>query len=412
MYRAKRILILTADAGFGHRSAANAIAVALQELHGDACEITVANPLADARVPALLRHSQVDHDRLVRDMRELYRIGYEASDTSFPSLIVESALTLMLFEVLGDLIKERRPDAVVITYPMYQAPLAAFFALSRRRVPVVTVVTDLTTVHRLWFHDVVDLCLVPTEQARELALENGLEPDKVRITGIPVHPALARENRPPPLIRRELGWRPDMPTALVVGSKRVSNLDTVLRVLNHSGLNLQLVVVAGGDDALYERLQATEWHGVVHLYNYVSNMPEMMCAADCILCKAGGLIVTEALAAGLPILLIDVLPGQECGNAEYVINGGAAELAEDPIAVLETLYHWFEGQGDLLAQRAARARALGRKRAAYDVAEQVWVLAEAQASLEEGQRPRRRISLRRLFSRPKVRERRLNRSEG
>ena len=40
-----RILILTADAGFGHRSAANAVAKALKLKYQSAVEVRVENPL-------------------------------------------------------------------------------------------------------------------------------------------------------------------------------------------------------------------------------------------------------------------------------------------------------------------------------------------------------------------------------
>jgi 1,2-diacylglycerol 3-beta-galactosyltransferase len=138
-------------------------------------------------------------------------------------------------------------------------------------------------------------------------------------------------------------------------------------------LPIQLAVVAGGDDELYERLHEIEWHVATHLYNFVENMPTLMGAADAIVCKAGGLIVTESLASGLPMLLIDVLPGQETGNARYVIEGGAGELVDDPLDALETVYHWLEKDGALLAERANRARELGRPEASHSIAELVWV---------------------------------------
>jgi 1,2-diacylglycerol 3-beta-galactosyltransferase len=376
MENGKRVVILTADAGFGHRSAANAVAAALRETYGDGCVVEIVNPLDDRRVPAWLRRSQADYDRIVREMPDLYRFGYEATDASVPSFVIESALSVVLFEVVRDLVREHRPDAIVTTYPLYQAPLQAVYALGRRHVPTLTVVTDLVTVHRLWFHDVADLCLVPTQQVRDLALEYGLSASKVPITGIPVDPKPAGEYGNRDILRAELGWRTDLVTVLVVGGTRVSHLDDMLRPLNHSGLPLQLAIVTGKDKATYRRLEGTEWHAVAHLYGMVRNMPAMMHAADCVMCKAGGLIVAEALACGRPLLLIDVLPGQEAGNADYVVRGGAGELADDPVAALEILYHWFGKDAALLAERAERARRLGRPRAAYEVAAHAWAAAE------------------------------------
>ena len=64
----KRVLILTADAGFGHRSAANAIAEALQDTHGNDCTYEIVNVLDDERTPRVLRDIQSDYDRIARDM--------------------------------------------------------------------------------------------------------------------------------------------------------------------------------------------------------------------------------------------------------------------------------------------------------------------------------------------------------
>jgi 1,2-diacylglycerol 3-beta-galactosyltransferase len=174
MPEAKRVLVLYADAGFGHRSAALAVEAALKDKYGDRCEVELVNPLEDRRAPLILRDSQADYDKMVTNMPELYKLGYQASDGLVSTPIFESALTVMLIEVMRDVIRRSEPDAVVSTYPLYQAPLEAYLTLSRRYIPVFTVVTDLVTVHRLWLNDSVDRCLVPTPQVRELALEAGL----------------------------------------------------------------------------------------------------------------------------------------------------------------------------------------------------------------------------------------------
>jgi 1,2-diacylglycerol 3-beta-galactosyltransferase len=375
----KKILILTSDAGLGHRSAAEAIAAALVNSYGDECTITVVNPAEDERAPGILRSGEEDYDRIVQEMPDLYEFGYRVSDAAVPTSVLESALTVMLFGVMRDLLRRYEPHVIISTYPMYQAPLEAVFTIEEeRRVPLITVITDLVENHRLWFGPNSDLCLVPTEVAGDQAVSYGLDPESVKVTGIPVDPAIAEEARDPAEIRAELGWRIDLPTLLVVGGKRVGNLMPALRALNHSGLALQLALVAGGDDALYQRFQETDWHAVAQVYNFVGNMPALMHASDFILCKAGGLIVSEALASGLPLVLIDVIPGQETGNAEYVIKHGAGERVEDALIALETVYHWLDDGGALLSERARNARCLGRPHAAFEVAEYVWeIVAEA-----------------------------------
>ncbi|HQE91626.1 MAG TPA: glycosyltransferase [Anaerolineae bacterium] len=373
----KRVLILTADAGFGHRKAATAIADALREVYTDACVVEIANPLSDKRVPAFLRDSQTDYDKLVRVMPDLYRFGYETSDTASISRVIEGALVMMLFNVLSDLVRQHRPDVVVTTYPLYQSPLAAIYGLYRNHVPLLTVVTDLATVHRVWFQRTCDMLIVPTEAVRQLALDYHIPACKLKVVGIPVHPDFVHRQGDKMSCRATLGWRSDLITVLIVGSKRVSNLRDLLRVLNHAGLPVQLAMVTGGDEALYNDLSDVEWHVAAHLYRLVKEMPLMMHAADCVISKAGGLIVSESLACGLPMILVNVIPGQETGNVEYVVNHGAGEWAKDPIGVLEILYHWLEREGALLAEKARHAQCLGRPQAAYDIADLIWEAASS-----------------------------------
>ncbi len=387
----RRILILTADAGFGHRSAANAIADALEEMYGGLCSVDILNPLEDRRTPFFLRDSQSDYDKMVRNMPELYRFGYGASDATVPAAIVEQALTVLLFEVMNDIVRTYRPDVIVSTYPLYQASLRAVMTITRSIIPLMVVVTDLATVHRLWFSPGVDVCFVPTDIVRALAVESGLSPEQVRVTGIPVNPDIVRDKRSPAQIREELEMQPDLTTVLAVGSRRVDRLVESLNVLNHFGKPLQLIVAAGKDQVLFHQLQEVNWHVPVSLFEYVPNVPELMRAADMILCKAGGLVVTEALACGRPMMLVDAIPGQETGNAEYVVSNGAGELTLSPMEVLEVTSHWLMDDGLLLRVRTENAYHLGRPNAAHDIAREVWQSAQRRALDRHGGTGRLRL---------------------
>jgi 1,2-diacylglycerol 3-beta-galactosyltransferase len=371
----KKILILTADFGFGHRSAARAIAEALEETHPGECSVEIVNPMLDRRIPAILRKGSPGYDRIVRQMPSLYRLAYGFADAHGSRAVLHNTVGAMLFDVMDDLVQSERPDAIVAPYPLYQAPLGAVFAVERRAVPILTVVTDMAPVHRIWFHKAADYCLVPQPEVRRQALECGLAPSAVKVTGIPVRTELARDTRKPADVRAAMGWRRDLVTVLAVGSTRVKNLMGIVNALNHSGLPLQLAVVAGGDEALYRQLRAARWHVPAHVFNYVDDMPSLMKAADCVVCKAGGLIVTESLACGLPILITDLIEGQETSNAANVLEGGAGELVRTPVQALETACHWLADGGRELRRHAANARRLGRPRAAYAAAALAWTAA-------------------------------------
>jgi UDP-N-acetylglucosamine:LPS N-acetylglucosamine transferase len=367
----KNILILTADAGFGHRSTANALAKAFELRYGDAAAVTIVNPLDEEGAPPFMRDAESDYDKLATQWPSFYKLGYKMTDLALTTSVTETAYVLMMYDLIARLMKEHRPDVVVITFPTYQYPVAAYRRLSGHNVPMVTIVTDLMSLQKMWFTTSADLCLVPTQHAADLALERGLDAESVHVTGLPVNPSLA--DRPSKAeARAALGWPADKFTVLVAGSKRVERLDEFAHVLNHAGFDLHLAAVAGGNDELYDKLQAADWHIPVTLYNFVDNMPDMLHAADCVVSKAGGLIVTESLACGLPLLLVQVIPGQETGNAELVTREGAGELVLEPLAFLEAMGDWLADGGRLYRERAANARRLGRPEAAFDAVDLIW----------------------------------------
>ena len=325
----KNILILTADAGFGHRSTANALARAFELRYGDAAAVTIVNPLDEEGAPPFMRDAESDYDKLATQWPGFYKLGYKMTDLALTTSVTETAYVLMMYDLIARLMKENRPDVVVITFPTYQYPVAAYRRLSGHNMPMVTIVTDLMSLQKMWFSTSADLCLVPTQHAADLALERGLDAESVHVTGLPVNPALA--DRPGKAeARAALGWPEDKFTVLVAGSKRVERLDEFAHVLNHAGFDLHLAAVAGGNDELYGKLQAADWHIPVTLYNFVDNMSDMLHAADCVVSKAGGLIVTESLACGLPLLLVQVIPGQETGNACLLYTSNLPQKVQPP----------------------------------------------------------------------------------
>ncbi|HOW92702.1 MAG TPA: hypothetical protein PK883_10330, partial [Anaerolineaceae bacterium] len=119
--RLVRVLILTADAGFGHRSAANAVAKALTLKYESAVDVRVMNPLDLESVPFFLRETQTDYDRWVKQVPELYKLGYLASDATIPTRLLEDSLAVLLFEALQESFTGHLPDVVLTTYPLYQS---------------------------------------------------------------------------------------------------------------------------------------------------------------------------------------------------------------------------------------------------------------------------------------------------
>lgn len=363
----KRVLIMTASLGFGHMSAANAVSTAMQRNHPDV-EVTVVNPAEHEMTSDILKEIHDLYDESSK--REgLYELLYKLSDTGIAAMATNSAVSVMLRDAVYTVIDEYKPDVIVVVHEDYLAPLKSLYDMGGFKIPIVTIITDLTTIHRRWFNQISRVTVVPTDIGAKRASEQGLLKSKIRQIGIPVNPTILDESRSIAEIRQDFGWDVDKTTIVVVGSIRVSNLVENLHGLNHSGLDIQLILVAGGDEKLHTRFQNTDWHVTTHIYNYVENIPMMIQASDMVISKAGGLIVSETLALGKPILITDVIEGQETGNADYVLQNGAGDKAFNPMDVLETVFHWLQDGGKILKIRSEKARAVGNPNAAYEIAD-------------------------------------------
>jgi 1,2-diacylglycerol 3-beta-galactosyltransferase len=358
MQSKKKILILTADAGFGHRSAANAIAASVMNTGGTSFECRIFNPADDPRTPDIIRRPQADYDWTVRTVPHTYQLSYEISDTYPASRAIEIFVSQCMFELFEELLKTYTPDAVISTYPLYNTALHSALVRTQLNIPFFVVITDLTNVHHLWFQPGPDWFFVPTERARQAAIRSHIPPERIVVTGIPVDTRIAQEKRSKDSLRLSLGWDPNMPVVLAVGSNRVMNLLDYLHAVDRCKSPLQLAVVAGGNNNLFEKTRASTWQSPLHCYNYTENLHEMLHAADLLMTKAGGLITSEALACGLPLIFVEAIAGQETGNMQYVCKNSAGVMAKTPLEALSTIEGWLAKNRMVLDQFSRNAQEL------------------------------------------------------
>lgn len=356
------------DTGGGHRSAAEAITAALAREFPDQYTVTLVDVFKRAALFPL-NYAPETYLPFTTYFEWLWGAGFRVSNNRFITRLVAPYLHASIARGLRAILREQRPDLVVSTHPI-------FVALGRRalraigaRAPFVTVVTDLFDAHCFWFDPAVDLCIVPTDGAYRVARRFGMPAEKLRVIGQPVSLAFADARITRADARVKLGLDPARTTILLVGGgEGMGPLFEIARAIERERLPIQLVVIAGRNHALREKLRAATWQTPLRVEGFVTNMPEWMRAADLIITKAGPGTISEALVCGLPILLSGFLPGQETGNVAFVEQSGVGILQKNPDALARTLREWLTPGNDTLARYAARARELARPYAALDIA--------------------------------------------
>lgn len=315
--------------------------------------------------PPPLNHMPDLYPKMVR-VPQAWGLGYRLSDGHRRARFITASAWPYVRKSLRSLVANHPCDMIVSVHPLATAPVLR--VLGEQRQPFITVVTDLVTTHALWYHHRTDLCIVPTEAARQRGLVHGMQPERLQVIGLPVadrfcHPPADRAG-----LRQRMGWPQDRPLILLVGGgEGMGPLEKTAQAIAATCSPATLVIVTGRNENLKKRLDAHTWPIPTFVYGFVRAMPDFMAAADILVTKAGPGTICEALIAGLPMVLYSRLPGQEDGNVTYVVSEGAGLWAPRPEQIVSALQLWLNEPGRRM-QAAAACRRLARPSAARQIA--------------------------------------------
>jgi UDP-N-acetylglucosamine:LPS N-acetylglucosamine transferase len=350
--------------GGGHLSAARAIAHELES--SGSCSVSMVDAYLECgRFPVTLFPAA--YAQLARYHPTLWSLIYRSSSRG-----LDPKLTLGPFMRSGlrHVLEERQPEVVISVLPVVNGLVAETSKRAGARVEVV--LTDWHSVHRFWQARGVDHYTTPTESARRDCIRFGAPPDAVDVVGIPIRREFAcnpSSNRSSPLA--PLGLDPHRFTVLAMAGAEGSpgalrNIASLARL----ALDMQLLVVCGHNPALrrdVERLPATT---PLRAVGFVDTVGELMRASDLLVTKAGGLTLAEAFACRVPVVVHDMLPGQEAGNLEYVLQHGAAVFARDARALARLVSDLY-ANASMRNELAERGRQLARPDAARQIARNI-----------------------------------------
>ena len=155
--------------------------------------------------------------------------------------------------------------------------------------------------------------------------EAGIPKHRVKALGFPVSPIFARE-QPLPLAAPAYGQRRKVLYVINTGkAKAGKSIDRLLKLPDPN-----LTITVGRDATLKAKLseRLREYGDRVHVYGWTNQMPRLLMSHHLVIAKAGGAMVQEAIAARCPIIVNQVIPGQEEGNARLIRKLGVGAVAE------------------------------------------------------------------------------------
>ncbi len=359
----KRILILTAGFGEGHNAAARGMRDGLAALAGAASTVELhdifsetfgfANDWARKGYLALI-------NRAPRIWGRLYRM-LDGQENYGPQL----RWLFMARARLSQMLLRFQPTAVVSVYPAYPHLLEMILGDATPSFQRVVCITDSITVNAIWFRCASDLFLVPNEQTAAVLSQAGVPDDKVQVSGFPVTLKYA-----------ELG---ELRKAPQPGGER-----RLLYMINAGGLaaseiirglarmpDVRLTVTVGRDERLRRSVEAMRAEVGVdfEIVGWSDQLPRLMLESHLLISKAGGATVQETIAAKCPMIINQVVPGQEEGNARLIEESRSGIVATTPAAIFAAVEQAFDDEARLWHEWSANISRLSRPRASLEIAE-------------------------------------------
>jgi UDP-N-acetylglucosamine:LPS N-acetylglucosamine transferase len=332
----KKILILTASFGEGHNAAARNLRDAIEALTDDAkVEVLDLFESSYSSLNTLLKHA---YNGLVRYAPSLWSTVFATLDN--PTLFNRQVGTLgKLKDSLAGVLGDTEPDVVVSTYPVYGHVIEDIFREhSERPFRFVTVITDSISVCSAWYRASSDLFIVPNKPTAKVLLEAGVEERLVKVLGFPVSPAFAQE-RSAPLLAPKTGE--PMKLLYVINTGKAKAGKTLKQLLKIR--DVQLTITVGRDASLKAKLteRFRDYSDRVTVHGWTNQMPRLLMSHHLVIGKAGGALVQEAIAAKCPMIINQVIPGQEEGNAQLIEKLEVGAVAEKRKEVRELVEEAF-----------------------------------------------------------------------
>ncbi len=313
--KGKRMLILSEAFGAGHTKAAQAIKEGIQQLDGDwEAEVLELGVWLRPKFSHLISGIYL---KTLRYSPKLWGMVYRRVQNKSVKPRFEFILHRFIYAEILQLLQEYQPDEIIATHPF---PSAVISRLKRMGLDVTlhTVLTDYGA-HGSWVSSGVDYYYLPSKEAKYQLIKLGVPEERIFVTGIPTHPKFWSKNDKL-AIRNKLGLK-DLPTLLYMGGGMgIGFSPDMLQTLFQFHDEAQLLIVTGRNYQLYKTLKESEddQHENVHLYGFVDNIDELMDAADLIITKPGGVTSAEALAKGIPMMILNPIPGQEEDNSLFI----------------------------------------------------------------------------------------------
>jgi processive 1,2-diacylglycerol beta-glucosyltransferase len=312
----KRILILSSIMGQGHMSAANAVKEGIENLYGKNYQIDIIDFYHEIG-EIFNKAVKSFYEGSTKHLPNFYKYLFETTDKQWQVKLLNIANYPLNATKIEKLFKSYNPDIVLSTFPIWDY-LASLVLKKCDTKHFLSLVTDSISIHNAWVTGDVEFHIVANQETAISLKKLGVEEDKIKVLGFPVKLAFSKvSNRQE--FWQQLNLQPDNFTMLLLpAGEKAHKTVKMVEEIQKNFPNSNLVVICGRSKELYPKLAHFNLESNIRIIGWTDQMPQFMKNCDLVITKAGGATVMECIAAEKPMIITQIIPGQEMGNAELI----------------------------------------------------------------------------------------------
>jgi len=368
----RRILLMYITKVSGHRQATVALQKTIKQHIPDA-EVMSINGFGYT-YPILEKVVNKAYMGVIKRAPGIWDKMYDNPKIVKRSKLIKEFLNKQSHKKMAKLFAEFKPDTVICTQAFPCGMVAHYKTAYNVPITLIGVLTDFAP-HAYWQNKGVDYYIVPSDDSKERFVKAGIPAPAIRVFGIPIRMSFA-ERQDKAEIAVKLKLDPAVKTVLIMGGGQgLGPIKKVVKSLLKLERKLQLIVISGTNEKLMDWLHKArrKTDKALVIYDYASNVQELMDISSLIITKPGGMTTAECLAKGLPMVIVNPIPGQEMHNTEFLIKKGIAIRIDDVKEIAHEVDMLLNSPQRLSAMSKA-AKEQGKPYAARDVAQLVMSL--------------------------------------
>ncbi len=357
-----------ASFGSGHRRSAEALVEAFQD-RGIAVEN---RDLLEFLPASISRFYSSAYEFMITSGRSMWRLTYNLVNApKSPYRPAKARMQKWQFTELKGFLQHTPFTHLISTHFTPAALFTDWRSMDELQCKIFSVITDHEA-HRCWKRTGLDHYFVASEGVASEIQQIGVRQKDITVSGIPISKAFCN-----PVSRAEAqkAFHLDSDGYVVLVLCSAVTVKKSVQILEEFGTlenQVRYLVIAGSDSAKENHLKKRFSNDKrFAIFGFSKRIAEMMKASDLIVTKPGGLIVSEAMAAGLPQILLEPIPGQEEANARYAVERGAALCVIHKRGIYKQTLARILGDSTILQRMSHAAHQAGKPDAASTVADTI-----------------------------------------